>query len=96
MHVATNDNSTAIDVAVKNKNADTVWVLAHAQIVDVAIAFASLNLPAYVLLWIVDFLPHIKDSQKEITKVKLLVSLIKSIRRAQYFTQRGLRRRIKK
>jgi hypothetical protein len=50
------------------------------SIKDICIAFAPFNLPPYVLLEIIDWLPNI-IYERHLTKINLIVSLIKSIRK---------------
>ncbi len=49
---------------------------------DVCIAFAPLQLPPYVLLEIIDWLPHI-EYEKHFKKISLIISMRNSIRKIQ-------------
>jgi hypothetical protein len=57
---------------------DSVWPILHRQISDIAMALAPLALPAYHLLWIIDWLPR-AALVTEYRKVGLINGLIGSI-----------------
>jgi hypothetical protein len=70
----------------RTKYVGTFWVVIHAQILDIVIALAALDLPAYVLLWIMDWVPRLfcfADVPAEITehrKISLIMRVVESIR----------------
>ena len=59
------------------------WPLVHAQILDIVIALAPLDLPCYELLFVVDWLPHWERAHRQYRKVKLIASIVKSIERVR-------------
>jgi hypothetical protein len=67
------------------RNVKMRWCVIHPLIVDIVIALASapLNLPAYVLLWIIDWLPHLERAHSELKKIRLIANVIESIRRVK-------------
>jgi hypothetical protein len=60
-----------------------VWHKPQAVIIDICIALASLNLPVYVLLWIVDWLPEMARAHTEFFKVDIIESALTSIQRVR-------------
>lgn len=58
------------------------WPYHRAIVIDAVIALARLDLPAYVLLWIVDCLPYMRRVD-EATKIGLIHRVIASIRRVR-------------
>lgn len=52
---------------------------AHADIINICLALAPLDLPPYVLLWIMDWLPNY-DRLSHHKKIELIESVVKSIR----------------
>ena len=54
--------------------------LAHPDIIGICLALAPLDLPPYVLLWIVDWLPRY-DLLSHHKKIHLIESVVKSIRK---------------
>ena len=48
-----------------------------------AMSMHSLDLPAYVLLWIIDFLPAVSAGWKEVEKIRLIDGVIKSVRKVR-------------
>lgn len=60
----------------------------HGKILAIALAMAPLDLPAYVLLWIINWLPGMQN-HTEYKKVNLIIDVVRS-RRALLF-QRGMR-----
>jgi hypothetical protein len=65
------------------RNADLLWTKVHAMIFDIVIALAPLNLSIYVLLWIIDWLPHLERAHAEVKKVRLIESVMNSIRKVK-------------
>ena len=61
---------------------DTVWVLLHAQIRDIVMALAPLALPAYHLLWIIDWLPR-ATLVTEYRKISHITRVVESINRVR-------------
>lgn len=55
------------------------WKNVHALISDIVIAFSLLELPVYVLLFIVDAFPYLEIVHSQFKKVKLIESLTNSI-----------------
>jgi hypothetical protein len=53
------------------------WQNMHAEIVDIVIALGPVKLPAYVVLWTVDWLPGMM-SHNELRKITLIANVIKS------------------
>ena len=53
--------------------------LLHTYIVDLALVFATIDLPAYCLLWVTDWLPH-THHLTELRKITLMTNVVKSIR----------------
>jgi len=54
-------------------------LLLHTHIVEIVLALAHFDLPAYVLLWITDWLPHFQN-KKELAKITLISKVVASIR----------------
>jgi hypothetical protein len=50
-------------------------------IVDIVLAISSLNLPGYVLLWIIDYLPEVVNGWTELEKIRAIDGVVKSARR---------------
>ena len=71
---------------------------AQPEIIGICLAFAPLELPPYVLLWITDFLPNYdKLSHKKIALITSVRNSIWKIRERKEIRQRfGLRSRNKK
>lgn len=67
------------------------WKKVHRLIVDCVVAMAPLNLPAYVLLWIVDALPHIEFAVRHFKKITLIIALVDSIRATKKRTAKRTR-----
>jgi len=61
------------------RNSLMCWRVIHALIVDIVVAMAPLNLPGYVLLWIIDWLPMMR-AHTEYKKISLITRVIASIR----------------
>ena len=57
------------------------WPVIHALILDIVIAMSPLNLPAYILLWIIDWFPYLERRHTEYRKVTHIIRIIESIRR---------------
>ncbi len=59
----------------------SIQLMRHAQpdIIDICLALAPFQLPAYVLLWIMDWLPNF-DRLSHYKKIHLIQSVVKSIR----------------
>jgi cytohesin len=84
MYVLTNDSEMPIDIAAECEHRKTVWLLVHTCILDVAIALEAFDLPAYVLLWTINWLPHIdKKEHSEKKKITLIQNIVNSIRRVK-------------
>ena len=64
--------------ALLDRNESVEWRKVHAVLLDAYIALSALQLPPYVMLWIVDWLPHYEHVSR-IKKVALLESLYKSM-----------------
>jgi hypothetical protein len=67
------------------RNQQLQWPKVHAMILDAVITLAPLQLPAYILLWIFDWLPWIERAHVELKKIRLIESVIGSIRRVKRF-----------
>jgi hypothetical protein len=67
--------------ATMERNAQVCWANIHPLLVNVTIAMTSLNLPVYVILWIIDWLPHIHAAHTEYRKVRVIAGVADSIRR---------------
>lgn len=52
----------------------------HPEILDICIAMSALLLPAYVLLWIVDYLPNFSKAS-HFRKIRLIENIVGSIRK---------------
>jgi hypothetical protein len=63
------------------RNTALAWPSVQRLIIDIVVALAPLNLPGYVLLWIIDWLPHLARLHAELKKISLIVNVIGSIRR---------------
>jgi ankyrin repeat protein len=61
----------------------------HHYIVDIVLAMSSLELPAYILLWIMDWL-HATDGVSELQTITLIAGVLKSICRVKERHGRGL------
>ena len=57
-----------------------VWRAVHALITNVVVALSPLTTNVYVLLWIVDWLPHVQRVHSEFRKVQLIENVLGSIR----------------
>jgi hypothetical protein len=57
----------------------------HPFIVGICMAMATFNLPAYVMLWIIDCLPFIALHVKHVNKIHLIEAVISSIRKTKLF-----------
>jgi hypothetical protein len=69
-------------------------LLLHVYIVDITLTLSLLELPAYVLLWIFDWLPIVADSlQSEFRKITLITNVVASIRRLREARERRMRER---
>jgi hypothetical protein len=55
----------------------------HAQILDIVIAMAPLDLPTYILLWIIEWLPRGTERSSELQRISLITNIVKSIRRVK-------------
>ena len=55
---------------------------AQPDIIGICLALAPLNLPPYVLLWIIDWLPRY-DLLSHHKKIQLIESVVKSIRKVK-------------
>lgn len=53
------------------------WILTHELFLDISLALAPLNLPAYVLMWILDYLPE-SWPYSELQRINLLSAISKS------------------
>jgi len=60
------------------RNSPLNWLKMSKQIIDICIAFAPIDLPAYVLLEIIDWLPFFICHERK-TKLDLIVNVKKSI-----------------
>ena len=56
---------------------------AQDTIIGICLAFAPLDLPPYVLLWIIDFLPNYYDKLSHHKKIELITSVRDSILKIQ-------------
>jgi len=77
-----NTISYRIELAQEEVVARNKWCIrqnVHQLILDVCIAFAPVELPAYVILWILDFLPAMEYGVKHITKIRDIEKVVKSI-----------------
>lgn len=63
------------------RNIDLRWQVVHKVILETVVAMAPLALPAYVLLWIIDWLPDYDKVHGALKKVSLIQSIIESTRR---------------
>lgn len=54
------------------------WKYQHDVLLDICIALANLELPPYVILWIVDFLEYL-EWQSHLKKIRLIESVRNSI-----------------
>ncbi len=64
------------------RNVESNWKNIHKLLLDVTIAISILNLPVYVILFIVDWLPYVDVGRvRQYQKVILIEDVIKSIRR---------------
>ena len=70
-------------IAMCKRNFELEWRKVQPLIVDICIGLAPLNLPIYVLLWIIDWLPHLERAHKEVKKVRLIESVVGSIRKVE-------------
>ncbi len=61
------------------RNFDLQWRFVQKVIVDISLAFLSVNLPPYVILWILDWFPHwnIHSEWKKINVITKVLSLQK-------------------
>lgn len=57
---------------VVDRNKSLAWRLVHPVIVDIVIALAPLKLLNYVILWIIDCLPHLERGLRHILKIRLI------------------------
>jgi hypothetical protein len=57
------------------------WRSHYEKLLSICIAMARLDLPAYVLLWIVDFLPFFSVATTELRKIRLIEGVHNSVRR---------------
>lgn len=80
--VAASDVANSIS-RIKRRVEHNVFGRFHAIILDVCIALSAAQLPAYVLLWIMDFLPSF-NFVSHLKKIRLIESIVNgSIRRIQ-------------
>jgi len=56
--------------------------LEHTYIVDLALVFSAIDLPGYCLLWIIEWLPHMR-LLTELAKITLITNVVASIRRVR-------------
>jgi hypothetical protein len=63
-----------------SRNKTVRWAVIHGRIVEMYLAFAPLELPVYVLLWIIDWLPpmSLAPEHNHFKKVQLLQNLVAS------------------
>ncbi len=60
------------------------WPIVHAQLLDIALVLAApLGFSAYVLCWIVDWLPFIERAHPALRKVRLFSGIVESIVRVK-------------
>jgi hypothetical protein len=67
--------------AMCSRNGSFQWCHAHAMIVDIVIALAPLGIPCWVLLWIVDWLPHVAQVGTDLLKIRLIERVTESMRK---------------
>jgi len=72
--------------AMCSHNGSFQWCHAHAIIVDIVMALAPLNIPCWVLLWIVDWLPRVAQVGTELLKIRLIERVTESMRNARKAT----------
>ena len=53
------------------------------RVVEIVLAMAPLDLPGYVLLWIIDFLPDVVEGWTEVDKITLITNIINSVRKVR-------------
>lgn len=58
--------------AICARNRELQWASVAPRIVDIVLALAPLELPAYVLLWIIDWLPHFERAVNHFRKIKFV------------------------
>lgn len=59
------------------------WRFVHALVVDIVLGMEALQLSVYVLLWIIDWLPHQNRVHTSYRKVKLIGAVLASIQRVR-------------
>lgn len=69
------------------RNERLVWRAANNYLIGVCLALASLRLPAYCLLWIVDCLDGFEQGIKHIKKIRRIEATIISIRKCKWYQQ---------
>lgn len=69
--------------SIEERNSRLQWGVIHPRLLDLSIAMSPLNLPPYVLLWIIDFLPEFAFVSHH-RKIHLLESIARSIRKIRH------------
>lgn len=60
-----------------------VWHKVHGLLLDVVLALAPLDLSAYVLLWLVEWLPHLARAHSARRKLLHISRIVESIHRVR-------------
>ena len=65
------------------------WQNVHGSIIDLVIAMAPVQLPAYILLWLLEWLHPEWQVHTEHLRVSLIISVVKSIREIRFGRERS-------
>jgi hypothetical protein len=76
---------------VKDTFGDQAWKFVRPYFREVVLTILPLELPAYVVMWILDAMPEFLVAQVEKTKIDLIVSLVNSRRRVFAARETGVK-----